>query len=158
MSEPTAPPPHDASSALDLSYLDAPLHDATGLRPEVDARARAVALRWVEEGVDPAVLEVLSELLARTAAELGEEHATVEVLGDAVGFLELPLPVDAWLRRAVGEGLGATALAALAVHTLDVAEAAALQVFGPELPRLATKSERTGDAARRVGAARHLRG
>jgi hypothetical protein len=49
-------------------------------------------------------------------------------------------------------------VAALAVHLLDIAEAAALQVFVPELTKLTARSDRSGNAARRVGSARHLRG
>ena len=49
-------------------------------------------------------------------------------------------------------------LAALAVHVIDIAEAMALRVFVPELPALSAKSDRTGDAARMVGTARHLKG
>ena len=62
------------------------------------------------------------------------------------------------LQASAKEPLNDKGLAALAVHLVDIIEAAALQVFVPELPQLSAKSDRTGDDARRVGKARFLRG
>ncbi len=142
----------------DLEYLRGGLLDGGKLREDLAEPVRALVRAWVSEGVDPGRVELLAELLARWAAELGEDSVDGEELLAAVAFLALTDPVVELLRVAAAAPLGATDLAALAVHVLDIAEAMALRVFVPELPALSAKSDRTGEAARRVGTARHLKG
>lgn len=141
-----------------LDYLRGPLTEGKDLAPAVHAMTRTVAMAWRAHGIDPAVLEVASELLARVASELGEEQASWAELEEVCSDLDLHANVRAWLAAALATPRRPTEVAALAVHLVDVAEVMALAMFVPELPRLAAKSDRTGDAARNVGVARHLRG
>lgn len=142
-----------------LSYLDSGLLEGGELRPELDGEAIAVAKAWLEVGVQPQVVELLSETLARIAAEL-DDDATVdpETIGEATEWLNLDPPVLRWLARALTSVFSRIHLAALAVHSLDVAEQMALTVYVAEMPALSTRSDRSGDAARKVGMARHLKG
>jgi hypothetical protein len=142
----------------DLAYLQAGLLAGNELRNDLAEPVRALARAWVAEGVDAGHVEILAELLARWAAELGEDAVTVDAIVDSVGFLRLPDPVLELIACAAANPLGTTDLAAVAVHLIDIAESMAIRVFVPELPALSAKSDRTGDAARMVGTARHLKG
>ena len=142
----------------DLAYLQAGLLADGKLRADLAEPVRILARAWVADGVDLGRVELLAELLARWAAELGEESATGDAILDGVAFLMLPEPVVELITTVAAQPLGANALAALAVHLIDLAEAMAIRVFVPELPALSAKSDRTGDAARMVGTARHLKG
>lgn len=146
------------SVAIDLGYLAKGLCTDQGMRGDLLECVKQVALAWVTAGVDPAPVEVFAEILARAAANLGDGKAGFECFEPSVADLGLPESVVGFVRAALATELTATELAALAVHMVDIAEAAALQIFVPELPRLSARSERTGDAARQVGRARFLRG
>jgi hypothetical protein len=128
------------------------------IRTDLAAPVAEVALAWLEAGIDPAAVEIAAELVARLAAQLGEERAGAEDLVLALEPLGVPAELVALVRAAAPQPLGATEVAALGVLLVDIAERAALELFVPELPALTAKSDRSGDAARRVGAARHLRG
>jgi len=146
------------SAELDLAYLAGGCLGERGMRPEVTREAPRVAQALVAAGVDVTRLDLATEHLARLAQHLGDDVVSADALADLVRPFELPPPVEALLRAAAPQALDADALAALAVHLVDIVEAAALQVFIPELPQLTAKSDRTGDDARRVGKARFLRG
>ena len=147
------------SDAPDLTYLRDGLYTEAGMRADLGPHAQRVAIAWTRAGVDPAVIEIVAEALARTATQMApEDVARLDDLGPALALCDVPEPLVALLRGALAEPAGSVTLAALAVHLVDIAESAALQVFVPELPQLAAKSDRTGDAARMVGVARHLRG
>ncbi len=141
-----------------LDYLAEGLLDGGRLRPDSPIRAREVAPLLVEGGVDPAVVELLAERLARWATELGDNVVSAHVVRAGIADLELPDPLADLLAAALGRPADARGLAALAVHLVDLAEAMAIRVFLPELPALSAKADRTGGAARQVGLARHLKG
>ena len=141
-----------------LAYLDAGLVVGTGLRTDLQRDIDALATGWVEQGTDPGSIEMLSEFLARLADQLGDHELPAKDLREAVAWLELDDRLLNFIGRAVGARGDAQRLAALSLHLLDIAEAAALRVYVPELPSLTAKSDRTGDAARSVGTARYLRG
>jgi hypothetical protein len=141
-----------------LDYFDRGLLDGAGLRADLIGHAHQVASAWLDAGVDPAAVEVLAEKLARTAAELGPTVLGGHTLARAVTYLELPGPVVALLDAALAQPLDARSLAALAVHLVDIGEAMAVRLFVAELPALSARADRTGDAARNVGVARHLKG
>lgn len=131
-----------------------------GLAPTLVGQADVVARAWLEVGVDLALVELASELFARWAAGLGRARVSAEELVSALASLgAVDSPLDSFVRAAAGaRGFGATELAALAVHWVDIGEAMAVRVFVPELPSLMARADRSGDAARSVGVARHLRG
>jgi hypothetical protein len=83
---------------------------------------------------------------------------TADGLLAGIAWLDPPPPLLRFLRAAVADGQDALGLAALAVHLLDLAERTSLEALVPELPALWARSDRTGDAARQVGVARHLKG
>lgn len=139
-------------------YLRNGLLGPAGLRPELEAGALRIARHWVADGLDPARVEVAAELLARMAEQVADGRlqrvrllAALEAQGAAAALLEL-------LEVALGEECGGTEVAAAAVHVLDIAEQMALQIYVAELPSLLARADRSGDAARKVGIARHLRG
>ena len=144
----------------DLHYLDAGLTAGNALREDLAPHTQAVAEAWLDAAVDPAVVELAAEYLARWAEALGEGAETVDsaTLVGQLDWLAPPPPLKAFFERACQKPLDAARLAALALHSVDIAEAMALGVYMPELPALYAKSDRSGDAARRVGAARYLRG
>ena len=145
-------------TSVDLSYLPSLLLPQGESGPDLSAATAAVAVAWRHAGVDVARVDLLAEMLARIARDLGEETPDETQVMAAVAFLELPPPVIAWLSAAMGQPRSAAQLAALAVHLVDINETLALGLFVPELPNLGARSERTGDDARRVGVARFLRG
>ena len=147
----------DEASAS-YAELDGGLIGTEGLRPELPPLVAREALAWLEAGVDPAVVELASELVARLASHLGTDTADAAALETALVHLAPPPQLVALVRAAAPRPLVALEVAALAVVLVDISERAALEVFVPELPALTAKSDRSGDAARRVGAARHLRG
>jgi hypothetical protein len=97
----------------------------------------AISRAWLAAGVQPAEVELLSECIARG--------------GGDVAWIELADTVLQWLSE---QGGGP----ALALLLLDIAERMALDQFVPEIPSLLAKADRSGEDARRVGTARHLRG
>ncbi len=144
---------------VDLSYLGDGLYTAEGMRADIGAQVQAVAIAWAKAGIDPAQVEIIAEVLARTAAEMAEEDvARFDDVAPALALCDLPELLTRLLRDALAEPAGSVTLAAIAVHLIDIAESMGLQIFIPELPQLAAKSDRSGDAARMVGVARHLRG
>ncbi len=141
-----------------LDYLDAGLLNEGGLRQDMAEPVRRLAHAWLGDGIDAAGIEMASEHLARWARDLGEATVSADRIVSTVDYLGLSDSVLALLRRALPAPAEAKLLAALAIHLLDVAEAMALQIFIPELPALSARSDRSGDAARNVGLARHLKG
>ncbi len=77
--------------------------------------------------------------------------AALEAQGATPALLEL-------VTVALSEHCSSEEIAAAAVHVLDIAEQMALHVYVAELPSLLARADRSGDAARKVGIARHLRG
>ena len=144
--------------SVELSYLEQGLVSPQGMRVDLEEHVNAVARSWLTAGVDPAVVEMTSEMLARTASHLGNGRASWESLREGLTHLALPEPVVSFLTQALRSPAGSDSLAALAVHLLDISERVALELFVPELPSVSARSDRTADAARRVGSARHLKG
>jgi hypothetical protein len=144
----------------DLAYLDGGLVRAGRLRDDLAASARSVATGWLQEGVEAAAVELLAEQLARWATLLGEATANPEEVVVVVeGITRVPGVADLVRAAAMAAApLTRLELGAIAVHLLDIAEAMALQTYIPELPALHARSDRSGDAARNVGLARHLKG
>jgi len=140
-----------------MEYLQKGLIDGGKLRDDLMPHVRTLAASWIETGVDVGVVDILAEHLARWAVEL-EAPVGFEQIAAGTAYLDLAPDVTELLREAVGQQASATELAALAVHLVDIAEAMALVIFVPELPALSAKADRTGDAARMVGVARHLKG
>ena len=139
-------------------YLAEGILDGGKLRDDLAHGARSVANAWVAEGVAVARVEILAEYLARWASFLGEDEVGVPDITSALAHLSLDKSVIDFLEVALGKSGNANRLAALAIHLVDVAEAMALEIFVPELPALSAKADRSGDAARNVGVARHLKG
>lgn len=145
-------------TAVNTDYLAGAFVEGRDLAAALKRETRRVAAAWRHRQIDAAVLEVLSELLARTAQALNDSSLTATELAPAWESLSTPPEVVQWLEAALATPRTSLEVAALAVHLIDIAEDMALAVFVPELPSLATKSDRTGDAARNVGVARYLRG
>ena len=141
-----------------LDYLHRGLLLAGGLNPELEAHVVAVAEAWTHAGVDPAAAEILAEVMARMAHELGDATIDAQTLLSATAFVTPPAPVGNLMQVAAASPLDAQSLAALAVHLVDIVEAMAIEIYVPELPALTAKSDRTGAAARSIGVAKHLRG
>lgn len=140
------------------SHLSRTLLSAEGLEKQLEAHVSPTAQALLAAGVEPATLESLAELLARWGAELGATRADAADFQELTSYLVLPEPLTALAQRAFAEPLAGIEVAALAIHLLDVAERLALLVLVPELPSLSAKAERTGEAARSVGLAKHLKG
>ncbi|MEM6531556.1 MAG: hypothetical protein AAF654_02985 [Myxococcota bacterium] len=136
-----------------MDYLAPGLLENGKLRAELEAGALATARRWVADGHDPQAVECLAELLARIAEQLGEQS-----LPRAELVAAFERPVRGLLEVALPDPAPQLHVAAAAVHVLDIAEQMALKVYLAELPSLIARADRTGDAARNVGIARHLRG
>ncbi len=131
---------------------------------------RQAAHYLIREQVHPALMELAAETIARMAKVLIDEQALnkdknakpIKVFSkavlEAINYIGLPQPALSLVRLASARGLTPVRLAALGFHVLDIAEAMAQLVYVPELPALNAKSDRSADAARHVGAARHLRG
>ncbi len=124
----------------------------------LSADVRRLAAAWLAGGVDPARVERMAEHLARWAALLGDTQVGASQLASGLTHLEVPAQVAELLAISSLNTLDATGMAAVAVHLLDIAEAMALATFVPELPALLARSDLSGDAARHVGSARHLKG
>ncbi|MEZ4273571.1 MAG: hypothetical protein R3C68_19675 [Myxococcota bacterium] len=142
----------------DYEYLKDGLLIQGAMRDDLLPHAHRLALTWIEQSIDPACIEILAETLARTAAELGEVQIAGSTLMESIHWIGLSPELEEFMRAATHEPLDSTGLIALGVHLVDIAERSALRVFVPELTALTAKSDRSGEAARRVGAARHLRG
>ncbi len=140
------------------SYLSQSLLAGGSLRDDLAGHARAVARLFTNAGIDPTLVELLAEMLARLATELGNAKVDALDLTAATAFIEPPGPVIELLQTAATTPLGRPPLAALAIHLVDIAEEMAMEMYIAELPALTAKSDRTGEAARSVGVARHLRG
>ena len=96
--------------------------------------------------------------LARLSRELGTSPIDALTLLSVTAFTDPASPVLELLQTAAASPMDGRSVAALAVHLVDVVEAMAIKIYVPELPGLVAKSDRTGEAARSVGLARHLRG
>jgi hypothetical protein len=142
----------------DLSYLDGGLLRDGRLREDLVEPGRRVATAWLRAGISAATVEIIAEQLARWAELLAQQHVAAGELLAVVGELTPARGVAELVRTAVPGGATRLELGALAVHLLDVAEAMALQTYVPELPSLHARSDLSGDAARNVGLARHLKG
>ncbi|MEL6544052.1 MAG: hypothetical protein AAFQ82_05465 [Myxococcota bacterium] len=143
-------------------YLRNGLLTEQGLRPELEKGAMSVARHWLTDGIDSSAVELTSEFLARMAEALSDPGAIQKVrIVAAVEAFETSDVNGALLTlvdHAVGESASSRELAALALHLLDISEHMALKVYVAELPSLLARADRSGDAARNVGIARHLRG
>lgn len=142
----------------DLSYLDGGLLRDGRLRDDLVEPGRRVATAWLRAGISAAAIEIVAEQLARWGELLGQQRVPTAGLLAVVGELTPARGVTELVRTAIPSGATRLELGALAVHLLDVAEAMALQTYIPELPSLHARSDLSGDAARNVGLARHLKG
>lgn len=142
-----------------FAYLSANLlDDKSNLEPSIIEHTAQSASKLLAGGIDPALLEVLSEQLARIGAYLQKDTLNAAALLEFLKYLELPANLVDLLTQAFCTPRGSTETGAIAVHVLDIAERLALLIYVPELSAMAKKSDRTGDAARSVGLARHLKG
>jgi hypothetical protein len=142
-----------------LGYLEGGLLAGNGPRRDLEAQVLDIAALWAHAGVDPARIELTAELLARLADALAPD-ARIEAadVAAAISFIEPPQQLLELVTAASAKGVDRRELAALAVHLIDIAERAALEIFLPELPALEAKSDRSAASARHVGVARHLKG
>ncbi|HSI04739.1 MAG: hypothetical protein ACAI38_03450 [Myxococcota bacterium] len=141
-----------------MSELAKGLLDAKGAPRDLVAAARAAATMLVGAGVDPASIDIVAEHLARLAELLGNETLTYQQLVDAVSHTAPPEQLLTTLEPAFAQPLGKAALAALALHLVDIGEIMAFAVYAPELPNISAKADRSGGAARSAGVAKRLRG
>lgn len=141
-----------------LDYLNEGLIDTKGLRDALQPHVAEIAQAWRAEHIEPAGIELVAEMLARWASNLSDAAVSGQQLVAGVLFLTPAKPVLDLIEKAGQKPLRRVALAGLAVHLVDIAERLALEIYVPELPALHAKSDRTGDAARHVGVARHLKG
>ncbi|MEM6730423.1 MAG: hypothetical protein AAF658_02640 [Myxococcota bacterium] len=140
-------------------YLRNGVLDHGALAPSLEAGSLAVARAWLKASVDPADVELVSEFCARVAEQLGDARVNVSELNRGVESQRGPSQTQELLHAAFSSGAAeSTELAAAAVHLLDIAEHMALEIYVAELPSLLARADRSGDAARKVGIARHLRG
>ena len=140
------------------AYLASGLVTQGGLRSGLEREVVSVADAWTRAGISPSLVEILGELCARAASVLPQASVDRSQLLAGSAFLDLPAPLRQLLDAATVASLDPTTLAALAVHLVDIAEAMAIGVYVPELPALSAKADRTGDAARSIGVAKHLKG
>ena len=138
-------------------YLDENVLEQDSLNPIFLENVSVVARAWLQAQVEPGVVEFLSEVVARSAHYL-RAPMSWEQFEIVLEHHTLHVSIQELLRKFFNEPVEAVALAALAVHLLDIAERMALEMYVAELPALMARSDRSGDAARRVGAARHLKG
>ena len=128
------------------------------MRDDLVEPARRVANGWLRAGVEATAIELLAERVARWADLLTDLTVSTDEVVQVVAEVTSSRVVGALVRAATPATATSLDLGALAVHLLDIAEAMALQTFVPELPALHARSDRSGDAARNVGLARHLKG
>jgi hypothetical protein len=141
-----------------VAYLNRGLVVDGKIRADLAPHILAVGEAWATAGVDPTAVELLSEYMARLSCELGDARIDALALLSATAFADLPTPVLELVQAVAASPLDRRSVAALAVHLVDIVETMAIKLYVPELPALVAKSERTGEAARSVGVARHLRG
>ena len=141
-----------------MSELAKGLLDAKGAPRDLVASARAAAKTLVAAGIDAASIDIVAEQIARLAELLGDATVTYAQLVDAVSHTAPPDQLLALLEPAFARPLGKSALAALALHLVDIGEIMAFAVYAPELPNISAKADRSGGAARSAGVAKRLRG
>lgn len=143
-----------------MSGLADGLLGADGKPRDVSALATDAGKRFVELGIDPSLVDLFAECLARWADGLDPVSARVDVkvFRELASELGVPAEVVDALAQAFTRQLNKAELAALAMHVVDITEAMAFAVFGPELPALSAKADRSGGAARSAGVAKRLRG
>ena len=149
------------NETLQYDYLRAGLLEGNKMREDLLVHARDTARIWLERKIDPSVIEILAENLARMARHLPAQEGIVmgaKACVEGLSWIGNPQEVSDFIRMGVGEGATRVELMALAVHVLDVAESMALEMYAQELPALTAKSERSAESARSVGAALFLRG
>ena len=143
-----------------MSDLAQGLLGADGKPRDISALAKESGKRFVTLGFDPGLVDLFAECLARWAEGLDPVSARVDVKNfrELAEELDVPGEVVETLAHAFTKQLNKAELAALAVHVVDITEAMAFAVFGPELPALSAKADRSGGAARSAGVAKRLRG
>ncbi len=141
-----------------MSELAKGLLDAKGAPRDLVVAARAAGKTLVAAGIDPASVDIVAEHLARLAELLDDATLTYPQLVDAVSHTAPPEQLLATIEPAFAKPLGKAALAALALHLVDIGEIMAFAVYAPELPNISAKADRSGGAARSAGVAKRLRG
>ena len=141
-----------------MSELEKGVLNKDGTPRDLADQARISAEALLAAGVDPSLLDVIAEHFARHAEALTTEKVTLNHIKDALAHLTPPPAVIDALAPAFIRPLGRAALAALALHVVDISECMAFAIFTPELPSISARSDRSGDAARSVGVAKRLRG
>lgn len=127
---------------------------------QLDQGALRVARHWVDIGIHAADIEIVSEYLARVAEQLELLPSSLPVTNvmHALNAWSVPAVLQDLLSQALTEPLSAEQCARAALHVLDIAERMGLRIYVAELPALLARADRSGDAARMVGVARHLKG
>lgn len=141
-----------------MSELFKGLLDERGAPRDLSDDARGTATTLVAAGIDPGVVDLVAEHLARWADVLGTESASFSAVEKALEHLALPTQILEAISPAFSLPLEKASLAALALYLVDVSELMALAVYVPELPNISAKADRSGGAARSVGVAKRLRG
>lgn len=141
-----------------MSELAKGLLDAKGAPRDLVATARATSAELVAAGVDPASVDVVAEHVARLAEVMGAETLAYQGFVDLVSHTAPPEQLLGAVEPAFVKPLGKAALAALALHLVDISELMAFAVYVPELPNISAKADRSGGAARSAGVAKRLRG
>ncbi|MCK5690028.1 hypothetical protein KAI87_12200 [Myxococcota bacterium] len=145
---------------IEFEYLSRDLLCEGEPCPHLALKIDFIARFFLEQKTDPAILEILSETLARTAEFLDADKTIAhDDLDIGLAWLALPDTVIQMVKAFADDTpRSRQELVVFALHLVDIAERLALFVFIPELSALSDKAERTGEAARAVGLARHLKG
>ncbi|MBC7793296.1 MAG: hypothetical protein H7Z43_06285 [Clostridia bacterium] len=143
-----------------MSELAKGLLKSDGTLRDLSAIAHETGRILAHGGIHVALIDVLGEHLARWAEALDGASAKVDVENyrKLVIDLNLPAALATALEPAFSKPLSRAELAALAVYVVDIGEAMAFAIFGPELPGISAKADRSGGAARSAGVAKRLRG
>jgi hypothetical protein len=141
-----------------MNELERGLLSKEGKPRDLTDQARTSAEALLIAGVDAGLVDVIAEHIARLAEALTTEKVTLTHIKDILEHLAPPPAFFDAVGPAFTRPLGRAALAALALHIVDIAECMAFAIFTPELPSISARSDRSGDAARSVGVAKRLRG
>jgi hypothetical protein len=141
------------------SRLSGPLVLEHGGMIDLETEIRLSAEGFRQADVIAQEVERLAEVLALSARFMDEDSSFSQADGLALARAQcVHASLGEWLAYAFSKAQTKHEVMARAIHLLDVAERLALHIYVPELPKLNQKSDRSGDAARQVGVARHLRG
>ena len=141
-----------------LDYLEESLLSEKGMREDLQSHVRIVASTWLKSGVGVEKVEWLAEYLARLAREISEDNISKQPLIKSMNAFYQHDALELFFDKGLPEKVNEIALAALALHLMDISEHMALLLYIPELPDMVARSERSAKAARSVGLAQHLRG